>query len=170
MYKQRVKTKTTQLKRKKEAAACSLPSAVRTCRRPCPTPRVSRASSRPCLLRPVAVSGAPLALNPNHPVGGGKPGGVYLHLLSSCPPAVSSAVAVSRARIRVCVSVSRPWLRKPPPLHLATCPCCAPAESLDGPLPLPWRAGAAAPSLSLCLAQQGGFRGCQTQASDGAVG
>ena len=77
-----------------EAAACSLPSATRTCRRPCPSPRVSRASSRPCLLRPVAVSGAPLALNPNHPVGGGKPGGVCLHLLSSCPPAVFCAVAV----------------------------------------------------------------------------
>ena len=77
-----------------EAAACSLPSATRTCRRPCPSPRVSRASSRPCLLRPVAVDSAPLALNPNHPVGGGKPGGVYLHLLSSCPPAVFCAVAV----------------------------------------------------------------------------
>ena len=68
MYKQRVETKATLLKRKKEAAASSLPGATCTCRRPCPTPRVSRASSHPCLLRPVAVSGAPLALIPNnHP-------------------------------------------------------------------------------------------------------
>ena len=74
------KRKKEKRKEKMEAAACSLPSATRTCRRPCPSSRVSRASSRPCLLRPVAVSGAPLALNPNHPVGGGKPGGVSLHL------------------------------------------------------------------------------------------
>ena len=45
------------------------------------SPRAAaRPSSRPRLLRPVAVFGAPLALNPNHPVGGGKPGGVHSHL------------------------------------------------------------------------------------------
>ena len=96
----RLRTKKKKKKEKeKEAAARSLPSASRTCRRPCPSPRVSRALSRPCLLRPVAVPGAPLALNPNHPVGGGKPGGVYLHLLSSCPPAVVCAVAVFCLRL-----------------------------------------------------------------------